>query len=95
MGWEHVFPLEIHVAVVGRTCEPQICLRGCDVWAATPRDGGEIPGNPLWMVCLHPGAPIHGASTCGAPSGELVYVKHLLDEWVPPQRWEGWKHRKL
>lgn len=71
--------------------EPEIYHPRCNTWAGCPRDGGEILGNPPvdggdllvagvggvpcgWCnITQEP--PVHGASTWGVPSGELVWGK--------------------
>lgn len=40
-------------------------------------DGAGSPGH----------TPINGASTQGALVGNWSRVKHLVDEWAPPQDW--------
>lgn len=82
-------PLELHLVwLAGSVNQKSYFMAAIFGWA-THRDGEETPRNPTVDSGASPGnPPVNGGNSPGdSPAGIWTGVKHLIDEWAPPQNW--------
>lgn len=95
-GWDQS-SLELHLAVLSRIGELEMCPHDCNVWQAAPRYGGEISRNPLVDagdapvdIPASPGNhPFEWFQFGVCLVGKWSRVKCLLDVWALNKNWRS------